>query len=76
VCASKLTTSQINDCIHLRTVPVLEILPPGALMRRTRIITVHHSMEVKIMDSIGKDEDLQTLYSWMREVREIASTDA
>ena len=75
VCASQLTKSAIHDCIDLRTVPVLEILPPGTFIRRTRIITVHHNMEANVMDTSGKDEDVQALYSWMREVREISSSD-
>ena len=69
VCASRLSQSKINDCIDLRSVPVLEILPPGAFFRRTRIITMHHELEVTIADTGGKDDDIQALYKWLREIR-------
>ncbi len=69
VCASRLSQAKINDCIDLHAVPVLEILPPGAFIKHTRIIAMHHELEVTVADTSGKDEDIQALYRWMREIR-------
>ena len=69
VCKRRLSPQNINDCIDLHTVPVLELLPPGTFFRRTRIITMHNNMEITIIDTGGKDDDVQALYNWMREIR-------
>ena len=69
VCASKLTKERIADAIDIKSVPVLDILPPGMLLRRTRIITLHHEMECVVAETSGNDADIRALYQWLREIR-------
>ena len=75
VCASKLTNERIAGAIDIKSVPVLEILPPGMLLRRTRIITLYHEMECVVADTSGDDADIKALYQWLREIRSQSAED-